>query len=153
MYRGSEVDLYTKMQSLRYELKARAVKLHASRYKQFNCQGTINNLSEIGKRKHEFVCRGTEEKLSLIVLSTCTCGVISHLNRKKLDVAERGEGVPGTISKCNFTAAPQARKERFLCLFQITIINNYFLNKQLKFCKFTSFNFTKMLCFLRNFVT
>ena len=33
--------------------------------------------------------------MRLIVLRTCTRGVISHLYRNKLDVAERGEGGPG----------------------------------------------------------
>ena len=33
--------------------------------------------------------------MRLIVLRTCTCGVISHLYRNKIDVAERGEGGPG----------------------------------------------------------
>ena len=83
----------------------------------------------------------------LIVLRTCTCGVTSPLYSNKLDFAERGgmgsrgrrprwEVCPpsgpgakplsgvfsavrrGTI-KCNFTATPQAGKERFSCLFQI----------------------------------
>ena len=56
---------------------------------------TYDTLSEIGKRKREFICRGEEVKLSLIVLRTCTCEVISHFYRDKLDVAERGEGGPG----------------------------------------------------------
>ena len=50
-----------------------------SEYKQFNCLGTYDTLSEIGKRKREFVYRGAKVKLRLIVLRTCTCGVISHL--------------------------------------------------------------------------
>ena len=62
----------------------------ASSYKQLNCLGAYNTLSAIRKRKREFVCRGAEFKLRLIVLRTCTCGVISHLYRNKLDVAERG---------------------------------------------------------------
>ena len=69
-----------------------------------------------------------------MVLRTCTCEVISHLYRTKLDVNERGERGPGgegpsgsfsvarrdTI-KCNFTAALQSGKERFLYLFQIKL--------------------------------
>ena len=47
------------------------------------------------KRKREFFCRGAEFKLRLIILRTCTCEVISHLYRNKLDVAERGEGSKG----------------------------------------------------------
>ena len=108
---------------------------------------------KIEERKREFVYRGAEVELRLIVLRTCTCGVISHLYRNKLDIAERGErgsggegfggrsrgqapppsrpearadplsggffaARRGTI-KCNFIAAPQAGKERFLCLFPI----------------------------------
>ena len=62
----------------------------ASEYKQLDCLGAYDTLSEIRKRKREFVCRGAEFKLRLIVLRTCTCGVISHLYRNKVDVAERG---------------------------------------------------------------
>ena len=108
---------------------------------------TYDTLSEMGKRKREFVCRGAAVQLRLIIPRTCICGIISHLYRNKLDVAERGEGGPGGegpsercggqgpldllppfctfsaahggIIKCNFTAAPQARKERFFYLFQI----------------------------------
>ena len=101
-----------------------------------------------------------EFKLRLIILRTCTCEVISHLYRNKLDVVERGGGVQaakapvgglggeapppgpgaepllsgfsaarhGTI-KCNFTAAPQAGKERFLCLFQIKSFKYFQLNE------------------------
>ena len=124
MYRGSRVD------------------------KQLDCLGTYDTLSEIGKRKREFVCRGAEFKLRLIILRACTCEVISHLYRNNLDVANMGKGsrgrkpqwevwgarpplgvqgrspfrvvsLPlGTIKR-NFTAAPRADKERFLCLFQI----------------------------------
>ena len=40
----------------------------------------------------------------------------------------------GTI-KCNFTAAPQAGKERFLCLFLMKIIINlYHLTSFIKIC-------------------
>ena len=87
--------------------------------------------------------------MRLIILRTCTCEVISHLYRNKLDVGERGERGPGgegpsgrsgakplsgsfsvacrgTI-KCNFTAVPQAGKERFLYLFQIKLFyKNFF---------------------------
>ena len=45
--------------------------------------------------KREFICRGAELKLRLIVLRTGTCGVVSHLYCNKLDVAERGEVGPG----------------------------------------------------------
>ena len=99
-----------------------------------------DTLSEIGKKKREFVCRETEVKLRSIVLRMWTCRVISHLCRNKLDVAERGKGVQGAKApvgglppppcvlgafsaarrgtiKCNFTAAPKAGKERFSCLF------------------------------------
>ena len=105
-------------------------------------------LFEIGKRKREFLCPEAKFKLRLITLHTCTCEVILRLYRNKLDIAQRGEGVrggesvsgrsvpplwspeaeplPGGFSaarhdtiKCNFTAAPRAGKERFLCLFQI----------------------------------
>ena len=131
----------------------------ASEYKQLDCLGIYDTLSEIGRRKREFVYREAEFKLRLIIRRTCTGEVISHLYRNKLDVAERGERGPGgegpsgrsgggggqgrslfrggfsavrrgTIKcnfttvrrgtiKCNFTAAPQAGKERFLCLIQI----------------------------------
>ena len=57
--------------------------------------GKYDTSSEIGKRKREFVCQWAEVKLRLIVLRTCTCGVISHLYRNKLDVIERGEGGSG----------------------------------------------------------
>ena len=77
MYLGSQVDVYTRMQNL------------TSEYKQFDCPGAYDTLSEIGKRKREFVCRGAEVKL---YYSMCTCGVISHLYHNKLDVVERGEG-------------------------------------------------------------
>ena len=72
----------------------------------------------------------------------------THLYRTKLDFVERGEGGPGgespagrsggrgpspeffrgvslskhgrrVTTKCNFTAATQAKKERFFCLFHI----------------------------------
>ena len=59
----------------------------ASEYKQFDCLGTYDTLSKIGKKKHEFVCRGAKVKLRLIVLHTRTSGVISHLYRDKFDVA------------------------------------------------------------------
>ena len=39
-----------------------------SENKQFDCSGAYDILSEIGKRKREFVCRGAEVKLRLIVL-------------------------------------------------------------------------------------
>ena len=74
MYLGSQVDV---------------------KYKKFDCLGTFDTLSDIGKRKREFVCREAEVKLRLIVLRTSTYGVISHLYRNKLDVAETGEGGPG----------------------------------------------------------
>ena len=64
----------------------------------FDCLGVYDTLSEIGKRKREFICWGAEVKLRLIVLRMCKCGVISHFYRKKLDVAERGEGGPGSES-------------------------------------------------------
>ena len=57
MYLGSQVDVYTMMQNLT-----------ASEYKQFDCPGAYDTLSEIGKRKREFFCRGAEVKLRLIVL-------------------------------------------------------------------------------------
>ena len=57
--------------------------------------GTYDTFSEIGKRKREFVCRGAEFKLRLIILRMCTCEVISHLYRNKLDVAQREERGPG----------------------------------------------------------
>ena len=69
----------------------------ASEYKQLDCLGTYDTLSEIGKRKREFVCREAVFKLRLIILRTCTCEVISHLYRNKLDVAERGEGIQGEV--------------------------------------------------------
>ena len=84
MYLDSQIDVYMRIQNLT-----------ASEYKQFDFLGTYNTLFKIGKRKREFVCRGGEVKLRLIVLRTCTCGVISRLYREKLDVAERGEGGPG----------------------------------------------------------
>ena len=63
--------------------------LTASEYKQFDCLGTV---SKIGKRKREFVSRGAEVKLRLIVYCVrahaCTCGAISYLYRNKLDVAD-----------------------------------------------------------------
>ena len=66
----------------------------ASESKQFDCLGKYDTLSEIGKRKREFVCRGVGVELRLIVLRTCTCGVISHVYLNKLDVAERGKEGP-----------------------------------------------------------
>ena len=67
-----------------------------SEYKQLDCRiGTYDTLSEIRKRKREFVCRGAGFKLSLIMLLTCPCGVISHLYRNKRDVSERGGGSRG----------------------------------------------------------
>ena len=68
----------------------------AWKYKQSDCIGTYEALSEIGKRKRKFVCRGAKIKLRSIVLHTCTCKVISHLYRNKLDVDKRGEGGPGS---------------------------------------------------------
>ena len=119
----------------------------ASEYKQFDCLGTYDTLSEIGKRRREFACRGAAVKLRLILLRTCTCGVMSHLYRNKLDVTERRAGVQGSKTpvgglgasplpglsggfsaahrgtiNCNFTAAPQTGEEHFLCLFQIKIV-------------------------------
>ena len=84
MYLGSKVDVYTGMQNLT-----------ASEYKQCDCLGTYDTLSKIGNRKPEFVCRGAEVELRLIVLRTCTCGVISHLCHNKLDVVECRKGGPG----------------------------------------------------------
>ena len=81
--RQSSVDVHTRMQNLTSEPGAS------------DCLGAHDTLSEIRKRKRKFFCRGTEVKFRLIVLRSCTCGVISHLNRNKLDVAERGEGGPG----------------------------------------------------------
>ena len=72
----------------------------AFEYKQFDCLRTYDTLSETGKRKREFVCRGVEVKLRLIVLRTCLCELLSCLYRNKLDVAERGgkegKGVQGS---------------------------------------------------------
>ena len=68
MYLGSQVVVYTRMQN-------------ASEHPSINSLAVISAydaLSEIGKRKREFVCRGVEVKLRLIQLRTCTCGVISH---------------------------------------------------------------------------
>ena len=67
----------------------------ASEYKQADCLGTYDTLSEIGKRKREFVCRGAKFKLRSIILRTCTFEVISHLYRNKLDVAQREGRGPG----------------------------------------------------------
>ena len=67
----------------------------ASEYKQLDCLGIYDTLSEIGRRKREFVYREAEFKLRLIIRRTCTGEVISHLYRNKLDVAERGERGPG----------------------------------------------------------
>ena len=94
MYLGSHVNVYTRIQNLTFQPKARTVKLYPS-IKSLIVEGTYDTLSEIGKRKREFICRGAEVKLRLIVLRTCTCVVISHLYRNKLDVAERGEEGPG----------------------------------------------------------
>ena len=58
-----------------------------SEYKQSDCLGTSDTLSEIEKEKRIFVCQEAEVELRFIVLGTCTCGVISHLYRNKLDVA------------------------------------------------------------------
>ena len=69
-------------------------------------------------------------------MRTCTCGVISHLYRNKLDVAKGGKEVqevkapvgglgwrgPSAESRGGASYrvfSPQAGKERFLCLFQI----------------------------------
>ena len=79
IYRGSQVDVV--YEDAEFNCKT------ASEYKQFDCLGTYDTSSETGKRS---VCRGAEVKLRLIVLRTCTCGVILHLHRNKLDVAERG---------------------------------------------------------------
>ena len=93
---GSQVDDYTRMQNLTSEPTAEGEDgKTASDYKQLNCLGAYDTLSEIGKKKREFVCRGAEFKLRLIILRTCTCEVISHLYRNKLDVTEREEGVQG----------------------------------------------------------
>ena len=67
----------------------------ASEYKQLDCLGTYETLSEIGKRKREFVCRGAEFKLRLMILRTFTCELISHLYRNKLDIVQRGGRGPG----------------------------------------------------------
>ena len=73
-----------------------------SEYKQLDCLGTYDTLSKTGKRKREFVRQEAEFKLRLIILRTCTCEVISHLYRNKLDVAERGEGVQGARPRGSF---------------------------------------------------
>ena len=95
-------------------------------YEQLDCMGTYDTLTEIGKRKREFVYREAEFKLRSIILRTCTCEVISHLYRNKLDVAERGGRGPGAepLSR-GFSAAPQAGKERFLCLFEIKQLKTF----------------------------
>ena len=59
MYLGSQIDVDTRMQILPSEPKAQT----ASEYKQFDCLGTYDTLSEIGKRKREFVYRGAGVKL------------------------------------------------------------------------------------------
>ena len=92
MYRGSQIYVYTRMQNLPSEPKEGKA---ASEYKQFDCLGTDDTLSEIGKRKRESVCRRAEVKLRLIVLRACRCGVIPLLYRNKLNVTERKEGVQG----------------------------------------------------------
>ena len=51
----------------------------AFEYEQFDCLDSYDTSSEIGQRKREFVCRGAEVKLRLIVLRMCACGVLSHL--------------------------------------------------------------------------
>ena len=48
----------------------------ASEYEEFDCLGTYDIISETGKGKREFVCRGAKVKLRLILLHTCTCGVL-----------------------------------------------------------------------------
>ena len=108
------------------------------------------------KRKREFVYQEEEVKLRLIVMRTCICDVISHPYHNRLDVAERWNRVQGMKApvaglggevpprgpgaeplsgisvtcrgkiKCNFTAAPQAGKERFLFLLLIKIIINLY---------------------------
>ena len=50
MYRGSQVDVYTRMKNLTSELKARTVKLHP-RINSLTALGSYDTLSEIGKRK------------------------------------------------------------------------------------------------------
>ena len=94
----------------------------AVKYKRLDCLGTYDTWSEIGKRKREFVCRGAEFKLRLIVLRTCTCEVTSHLYRNKLDVAERGgRGLGGEASVGGLGARPpsgsrgRAPFAEFLC--------------------------------------
>ena len=51
MYLGCQVDVFTGMHNLT-EGKI------ASEYTKFDCLGTYDTVSEIGKRKREFVCRG-----------------------------------------------------------------------------------------------
>ena len=111
MYRGSQVYTYLYEDE---EFNFRPEVEHgktASEYKQFYCSqilvvysdavlrgclSTYDTLSEKGKIKREFVCRGAEVKLRIIVLRTRTCGVISYLYRNKLDVARGGgQGVGG----------------------------------------------------------
>ena len=118
----------------------------ASEYKQFDCLGTYDTLSEIGNRKREFAWRGAELKMRLIVLRACTCGVILRRGEGgpggegpggRSGVRPHGPGTEplsgdssaahrGTI-RCNFTTAPQAGKERFFCLFQIIFFPFYHL--------------------------
>ena len=44
------------------EFNVRAFGKTASEYKQFDCLGSYDTLSGIGKRKCDFVCRGAEFK-------------------------------------------------------------------------------------------
>ena len=94
MYWDSEVDVYTRVQNLTSELKARTVKLHPIIKTLTTYIHSYDTLSEIGKRKRKFVWRAAKVKLRSIVLRTYTCGAISHRYRNKRDVAERGEGAP-----------------------------------------------------------
>ena len=115
--------------------------------KKFNNAALKNSiLCTLTVKYKQYDCLGAGVKLRFILLRTCTCVVILHLYRNKLDVAERGSrgrrsrlevwgvrpflwgpgvkplsGVSLPLVKCNFTAAPQAGKQRFLCLFQIKV--------------------------------
>ena len=51
-----------------YKLYNSILCTEAVEYEQFDCLGTYDILSKIGKRKREFVCRGAKVKLRLIVL-------------------------------------------------------------------------------------
>ena len=93
-------------------------------------------LSGIGKRKREFVCRGTEIKLRLIVMRTCTSGVhifiVTNLTlpkgRKGVQKAKAPVGDLGGDPRFSSTTFTIRTLEKAILVRPLFTIKNNMLN-------------------------